>query len=334
MNVTIKDVARIAKVSVATVSRVINGSKPVSDEARERVLKVIEETSFKPNIMARGLAKKRSNMIGVIITDIMNVYFSQMVAAIEKTANYYNYSTILCSSHVDETKEIENFHLLTEKGVDGIIFTLHSKVQEKVLNFIERTDIPTVSLDKMCLGTVSIGVDNQKEMYQMTKYLISIGHTHIAYIGGRSDADTTGILRSEGHRKALQESGIFLKQTMFVDGDFKIESGYNACEKLLMFNEQITAIVCACDEMAFGAMNCLIDRGLSVPGDISVAGFDDIALCKYTRPKLTTVHQPITEIGELAAKTIISHSANGKKTAEKHVILKGGLVIRDSTRQL
>lgn len=334
MNMTIRDVARIADVSVATVSRVINGSKPVSEEVKQRVLRVIEETSFKPNVMARGLASRKSNMLGVIITDIKNAYFGELVAAIEKTANFYNYSTILCSSHVDGYKEIDNFNLLKEKGVDGIIFTLHQKVQKGVLDFIDNNDIPTVSLDKYCKGTVSISVDNYKEMYQMTKYLISIGHTNIAYIGGKSEIDTTGNLRFEGHRKALSESNIILKHTMFVDGDFTIESGYNACEKLLMFNDHISAIVCACDEMAFGAINCLIDKGLRVPGDISVTGFDDILLCKYTRPRLTTVHQPITEIGELATKTIIGNINKGKKRSEKHIMLKGGLVIRDSTSHL
>lgn len=334
MSTTIKDVAKIANVSVATVSRVINGSKPVSEEVKERVLKVIEEMSFKPNLMARGLAKKKSNMIGVIITDITNVYFGELVAAIEKTANFYNYSTILCSSHIDENKEIENFNLLKEKGVDGIIFTLHKKVQQRVLDFIENTDIPTISLDKYCKGTVSISVDNYKEMYHMTKYLISIGHRNIGYLGGDSAIDTTGNLRYEGHRKALSEANINLKPSMFVDGDFTIESGYNACEKLLMFNDQISAIVCVCDEMAFGAINCLIDKGLRVPEDISVTGFDDILLCKFTRPRLTTVHQPITEIGELATKTLIGNISKGKKKSEKLILLKGGLVIRDSTKHI
>jgi LacI family transcriptional regulator len=334
MKTTIRDVAKLANVSIATVSRVINNTKPVSGEVKERVLQAINETSFKPNIVARSLASKKSNMIGVIFTDISNMYFSELVAGIERTANYYNYNTILCTSRKDSKVELENLYMLKEKGVDGIIFTLHKSIQEGVAKFIEKNDIPTISLDKICRGTVSIGIDNLKESYDITNYIISIGHRNIAYIGANYGDDETESLRFQGYLNALNENNLHVKPSMMVEGDFTIESGYNACEKIIMLNEKVSSIICASDEMAFGAMNCLADKGIKVPEDISVAGFDDIKFSKFTRPRLTTVHQPITEIGELATKTLINNINKKSKRYDERIVIKGGIIVRDSTREI
>lgn len=333
MSTTIKDVAKLAGVSAATVSRVINGTKAVSQEVSERVIKAINETSFKPNAVARSLVGKKSNMIGVVINDITNMYFGELVSAIEKTANYYNYSTILCNSNGDKKVELDNFHLLKDKGVDGIIFTAHKTIQPGVLEFIKGNYMPTISLNMPCDDTVSIRVDNKLESYEATKYLIELGHRNIANIKGYID-DESGICRFEGYKMAIMEAGIPLKPSMLTDGDFTIEGGYNACEKLMMLNKNITAIVCASDEMAFGALNYFFDKGINVPGEVSIIGFDDIKMSRFIRPKLTTVHQPITEMGDMSAKILIDMINKDEKIGGKDIILNGTIKVRDSTRQI
>jgi LacI family transcriptional regulator len=334
MSTTIKDVAKLAGVSAATVSRVINGTKAVSQEVSERVIKAINETSFKPNAVARSLVGKKSNMIGVVINDITNMFFGELVSAIEKTASYYNYSTILCNSNEDKKIELDNFYLLKDKGVDGIIFTVHKSVQEGILEFINNNDMPTISLNRPCTGALSIRVDNKLESYEATKYLIEIGHRNIAYIRGYYDDDASGVGRYEGYKAAIMEAGILLKPSMMTEGDFTIESGYNACEKLMMLNKNITAIVCANDEMAFGALNYLFDKGINVPGEVSIMGFDDIKISRFIRPRLTTVHQPISEMGEMSAKMLIDMINKKERVQEKDIVLKGFIKVRDSTRQI
>lgn len=334
MSTTIKHVAKLAGVSVATVSRVINGTKTVSQETSLRVIKAINETSFKPNAVARSLAGKKSNMIGVVVNDITNMYFGELLAAIERTATYYNYSTILCNSNGDKKLELDNFYLLKEKGVDGIIFTVHKNIQEGVQEFIEKNYMPTISLNRPCHGTLSIRVDNKLESYKATKFLIESGHRNIANIRGYSDDDASGVNRYEGYKMAITEAGILLKPSMIANGDFTIESGYDACEKLMMLNKNITAIICANDEMALGALNYLFDKDISVPGEISIMGFDDIKISKFIRPRLTTVHQPILEIGNLSAKILIDRINGNEKMEEKDILLKGSIKVRDSTRQI
>ncbi|MBC8059423.1 MAG: LacI family DNA-binding transcriptional regulator [Clostridiaceae bacterium] len=334
MSTTIKDVAKLAGVSVATVSRVINGTKAVSQEVTERVIKAINETSFKPNALARSLAGKKSNMIGVVVNDINNMYFGELVSSIEKTATYYNYSTILCNSNGDRKIELDNFYLLKDKGVDGIIFTAHKTVQEGILEFIKNNPMPTISLNSTCAGALSISVDNKLESYEATKFLMEIGHRNIANIRAFCSDDACGVSRYEGYKMAIMEAGIPLKPSMVTAGDFTIESGYNACEKLMMFNKNITAIVCANDEMAFGALNYLFDKGINVPGEVSIIGFDDIKISRFIRPRLTTLHQPISEIGNMSAKILIDMINKGEKIQDKDIVLKGSIEVRESTRQI
>lgn len=333
MDVTIKDIAKLAGVSAATVSRVLNGTKAVSPDATERVLAAIEETGFRRNAAARSLASKKSHMIGVLITDISNMYFGELVSGIDSMAHYFNYNIILANSNRDEQREIDCLNILIEKGVDGIIFTVHKNMKERVEEFIAKSNIPFVSLNRPCHNAFSIRVDNFKESYEAAKYLINLGHRNIAYISGFFNDDASGIPRMEGYKQALKDNGIALKQSYISEGDFTFKSGYDAAEKLLMFNKDITAILVGNDEMAFGAITCIQDRGMKVPENISVMGFDNIKYTDYFRPRLTTVKQPIFEIGELATKTLL-RAINGEEIPIKDIVINGGIIIRDSTRQI
>lgn len=330
MSVTIKNVAKLAGVSIATVSRVMNGTKTVSPEVTKKVTDAIEKMGFIPNAAARSLVVKKSNMIGVVINDITNMYFGELVRGIENAANFFGYNIILCNSNDNEKQEIENLNLLKNKGVDGIIFTAHRHINKDVLKFVESCKFPVVSLNRRCKGTISLRVDNYVESYEAVKYLVNLGHNNIGFVSGYSDDDASGEERLEGYKKCLEDYSIVFKQNNVCQGDFTVKSGYAACEKILMYNESITALFCANDEMAFGAINCIIDKNLKVPEDISVMGFDDIKYASYFRPKLTTVHQPIYETGQKATKLIIQAINKGEKV-EKDVILKGGVVVREST---
>lgn len=332
MDMTIKDVAKIAGVSPATVSRVINGTKPVSEEVTKRVLDAIEKTGFKRNAAARSLVVKRSNLLGVIIPDISNMYFSELIKGIDSMAHFYNYNIILSSSSTNENREVECFNLLLEKGVDGIIFTAYRYVRDPIYKIIDRASIPFVSLNRKCRNTISIRVDNTKESYEATKYLIKLGHRNIAFISGYFDDDASGIQRMDGYKKALKEYGIPIRQNLICEGDFTFKGGYNGAEKLLMFNKDITAIFAVNDEMAYGVMAYIQDIGLKIPKDISVMGFDDVAYSQNFRPRLTTVHQPIYDIGEMASKTIIKAINEGFR--EDDIIVKGGIAVRESTRKI
>ncbi len=332
MDVTIKDVARIADVSIATVSRVLNGTKAVSPEVTERVLAVIEQTGFKRNAAARSLVMKKSHMIGVIITDISNMYFGELVKGIDAMAHYYNYNIILTNSNREEKREAEFINILMEKGVDGIIFTANKRVKEDVEELIAGSSIPFISLNTGSKNAVNVRVDNFKESYEATKYIINLGHKNIGHISGSSD-DAVSLLRTEGYKQALKDSGIQFKPSWISEGSFSFKSGYEAMEKMLLYNKELTAVFSASDEMAFGAITCIQDRGMKVPEDISIMGFDNIQYTEYVRPKLTTVRQPIREIGEVSVKTLI-RLINGETIEERNIYLGGGIVIRDSVRQI
>lgn len=332
MDITISDIAKIAGVSIATVSRVLNGTKAVSPEAAERVHMAIEQTGFRRNAAARNLVIKKSHMIGVVITDISNMYFSQLIKGMDGMARHLNYNIMLTNSNCDEQREIECMNVLMERGVDGIIFTAHQHVGPALESLILNSHIPFVSLNTSCVNAINVKVDNVKEGYEAAKYLINLGHKNIGHISGGLGNDVS-LLRLEGYKQAMKESGLTVKSSWIGEGDFTFKGGYEVMEKLLKLNKDLTAVFLSSDEMAFGAMTCIHDRGMKVPDDISIIGFDNIQYAEYMRPKLTTVSQPIREIGEMAVKTLI-RLISGEKIEEKDIYLSAEIVVRESARQI
>lgn len=325
--VTIKDVAKMAGVSPATVSRIINNTKPVSDSVREKVESAIKKTGFRPNTIARSLILKKSLTIGVLITDISNRYYSEMVRGIENKAYENGYAIMLCDSNYDFEMEIKYLELMQEKYVDGVIISTKS-VPSKFEDFFNRTEMPVVFTNRKDKSYYSVGVDNFGMSYEAVKYLIDSGHRNIGCIYAHLEDLASGLDRFEGFKKALKDFKIDRNPEIEVEADFSIDSGYSAMKKILDSKAPVTAIFASSDEMAMGAMTAVLDAGLRVPEDISVIGFDDIHYSAYVRPGLTTVHQPIYETGTRSVEVLLD--LIDKKSPSKQNILKSDLKIRDS----
>ena len=307
MTSTIKDVARLAGVSISTVSRVINNSKPVSAEIRQKVMKVIEEINYKPNEIARSLVTKKSSLIGIIVTDIGNSYVAEMVRGIEEIAKMYNYDIILCSTYSDKETECKNIQLLKRKQVEGIIL-ISDIINDRIDELIKEYDNPFVYLNRLYHQTKysTVSIDNYNAAYEMTKYLISLGHMNIAYLTAKEkqlqELTTIETEKLEGYKKAVREE-LYEEIIHFSQGK-NINNGYNAANEIIAC-DNITAIFTSCDDLAIGAINYLYDNNINVPHQISVAGYGDIVKASILRPKLTTIDEPFYDIGAVAIRRII-----------------------------
>jgi len=324
-------VAKRSGVSISTVSRVLNNSKPVSPEIRQRVLEAIRETGYRPNLLARGLVLRKTNIIGIIVPDISNAYYSELVKGTEEISNMYNYSILLCNTYGELKKEMEYLNLLTEKQVDGIIFMTTNLTEEHVRWFKEN-DVKSVFVNRHIEGMdiPYVSIDNYNAAYDATNYLIELGHEKIAYIGGPLSDEILGMKRFEGYKQALYDAGIDFRQELVRVSKIGIKSGYEAMGDILDVHKDITAVFAANDIMAIGAVNCILDRGYKIPQDISVVGFDDIPFASIIRPALTTIRQPIYDIGAVAARMLIK-KLNGEKLDEISVNLPYQLIERDTS---
>lgn len=329
MSATIKDVAREAKVSIATVSRVLNNSAVVTDETKQRVLEAIKKTGYKPNALARSLKIQKTHTIGLIVPDISSTFYPEVVRGIEDIAAMYNYNIFLCNTDQKEEKEIKYIEILGEKQVDGIIF-MGDTVRDSVLEIFNNFGTPIV-----LSGTQdreqkypSVIIDNKRAAYDAVKYLISLGHKKIAMISGPMHDPIRGALRIEGYSQALKESGIKNDPDLVVEGDFKTRNAYLAMLKLL--EHKIDAVFAASDDMAAAAINAIFDSGLKVPDDIHVVGFDNTYISTMFRPTITTIQQPAYDIGAVSMR-LLTKLLSKEPIDEMHVILPHQLIVREST---
>ncbi|SMB93451.1 transcriptional regulator, LacI family [Thermanaeromonas toyohensis ToBE] len=319
--------AKRAKVGISTVSRVLNNSGYVSPKTRERVLKAIEELNFEPNYLAKSLSSGKTRTIALILPDITNPFFPAIARGVEDAVKRKEYHVILCNTDGDSQQEALHAKALREKAVDGLIFTASSKNNKHVLELVE-VGIPVVLIDRRVEGNNldAVLVDNVAGAYEATKYLIGLGHKYIGFIAGPDV--TTALERQEGYCRALKEAGIEVKEKLIQPGNFRYESGYTGALNLLEYG--VTAILAANDLMALGAMRAIEEKGLRIPQDIAVVGFDDIPLASLVKPALTTVNQPAYQMGALAAEILLER-IEGKRAGEpKEVILTPSLVIRES----
>ncbi|GKX29264.1 LacI family transcriptional regulator [Vallitalea longa] len=336
MKVTIKDIAEIANVSVATVSRVVNNkSKGVGEETRKRILELIDQYDFQPSAVARGLVTKKSKIIGLIIPDLTNPFYPKMTKGIEDVAHEHGYNIILCDGNNSKEKEAAYLDFLNEHYVCGIIYNNFHTISNTILNKIMKSSLPLVFIDskpetKRCK---CVYLDNRKAMYELVEYLILNGHRKIAFITGPLDSYSTNE-RYKGYINALSDYDMPIDSDLIVQGDYIIKDGYNAVGKLFSQTKDFTVIACCNDLMAIGAMEKLEDMGIDVPEDISVVGFDDIDIASLVRPKLTTVAQPIHEMGREAANMIINIIEGRSNKIQDNIIFKPNLVIRDSVKKI
>ncbi|QZY57226.1 LacI family transcriptional regulator [Crassaminicella profunda] len=334
VSITIKDVAKKAGVSISTVSRVINGSKPVSSEIRQKVLKVIEETGYRPNPVARSLVMKKSQLIGVVVPDISNVFIGEILNGIEEIGKMYGYDILLCNTYGQLEQELRYLNLLRAKQVEGIVF-MTWKLEEKLVEYLETIDIPVslVNRNTSNLNIPSVSIDNFQAAYEMTKFLIENGHKKIALIRSSLDQNAFGLDQYNGYKEALEEHGLEINEKLVKYGNWKLENSYEIVEEFIDEKILPTAIFAASDEMAIGAINCLLDNGYKVPEDVSVVGFNDIKLASIYRPNLTTIHQPIYDIGAVAMRMIVK-KIDGEEVDSNVITLPHELMVRESSKNI
>ena len=326
MVATIQDVAKAAGVSKATVSYVINDKPGVSDETRYRVLTIMKDLNFMPNAAARGLAGQSTEMIGLVIPDITDMFYADIVRGVENKANEYGFTLNLCTTHAIPDKERTVTDMFTSGRVDGVILMTYY-LDAQYLNKLKQRNVPFVTIDNPIEDDFySVTVGNEEAGYQATELLLELGHRRIGFIHGATGTMDSK-LRYKGFLKALKERGIKPETRLVNGGDFKRDGGYAAALELLRAQEPPTAIFAANDQMALGVIGAANECGLYVPYDLSVIGVDDIEAAALTDPPLTTIKQPIYEMGSTAAQ-ILTELIKGNKPPSRKITLGTELILR------
>ncbi|WP_100065176.1 LacI family DNA-binding transcriptional regulator [Miniphocaeibacter massiliensis] len=330
---TIKDVAKLAGVSISTVSRVMNDSKPVSPEARRKVLDAIKKLDFKPNELARSLVMRRSNLIGVIVKDIGISYMAEMIRGIEEVGRMYNYDILLSSSYGDIEQEKKIINFMFTKQVEGIVL-ISEDAKPEVVYMLKNQTIPFIQLDKFYNynETYSVTVDYKKASKEMTEFLIEKGHSRILFVKEYQNAKI-GQEKLKGYKEAMNENK-FIPKEITVTGVTDKE-GYKYGEEIwrLIEDEEITAVFFSEDGLAVGFLNYCYDNNKRVPEDISVAGFGDIKVASLYRPRLTTVREPYYDYGAVAMRKIIKKLKDGI-SIEKGTVLPSSIVERETVNEI
>ncbi|WP_018247453.1 LacI family DNA-binding transcriptional regulator [Orenia marismortui] len=331
----IKDIAKIAGVSIATVSRVVNDKPGVRDEVRKKVKKIIKEHEYKPNLIARGLSSKKSNIIGLLLPKFTD-YYTEQVDAIINHCNQKGYRVMITSSVGRFEGELENLNMLYKSQVEGIIYFVGKMTEDKKENIKKiNREIPIVLLDQAIeeLSISSVLPDNYGGAVKAMKYLVNCGHQKIAFIKAPY-YDLEGEKRYQAYKDIMGRNNLEIKEGYVQGSDYSIESGYEAMENILsQSKESPTAVLASNDGTAIGAINCLKEKGIEVPEDISVMGIDDIEMAQHFIPKLTTVKQELYHMGGEAIKLLFEYIDN-KDLKTKKLIIEQELVIRDSVKSL
>lgn len=329
--VSIVDVARNAGVSPATVSRVLSNNECVKKESVEAVLKSIKELNYRPNVVARQLRTQKTNAIYVIVPDITNTFFGPIIRGIEQEAQKSGYYIYIVDAHQSEKAEKGFISALGQRQIDGIISLSGTTAIQTVEKLSD--GFPIVMASQYYEGSrlPNIGIDNAKAMEDICNYIISLGHREIGFISPNPYISLYQD-RHNGYVKALTEHDLEVDVNKEVYTAYNsIQEGYDAAKKLIA-SARVTAICAAGDSLALGAIKAIQDMGLSVPGDYSVTGFDDISFASYATPTLTTVHQPMHEMGS-GAMRILKSILNGEKTDNSRIVLEHSVIIRESTAE-
>lgn len=327
---TIKDVAKLAGVALSTASYAMNGDSKVSVKTREKVLEAAKQLNYQKNGFAMDLKRSRTNTIALILTDLSGPYYSELIRSIQDVTLSNNFDLIACSSMGGRDSTAVRF--LLEKRVDGAI-VLAQNITDEILLAAAGERFPIVVMDRLISGEglINVVVDSEHGGYSATRYLIEKGHRSIAYISGPANSYDNA-LRYQGYLRAMGEAGLEEKTKWKLSGNFIREGGYKATKMMLMQGEMPSAVFYANDEMAIGGMNALEEEGISVPGDLSVIGFDDIQLAEYVQPSLTTIRQPMYESGSLAGH-LLFQKLNGDAVNDFYK-LKIELIERNSAGPL
>ncbi|NRG43832.1 catabolite control protein A [Bacillus sp. CRN 9] len=332
MNITIYDVAREANVSMATVSRVVNGNPNVKPTTRKKVLEVIDRLGYRPNAVARGLASKKTTTVGVIIPDVSSTFVAELARGIEDIATMYKYNIILSNSDQNMDKELHLLNTMLGKQVDGIVFMGGNIEEEHVAEF-EKSPVPIVlaaSIEKS--ETIpSVNIDNEQAAFDATTAFIEKGHKEIALVIGPLREPINKEKKLAGYKRALETAEIPFKEELVIEGDYTYDSGLEAFERLLEIDPKPSAIYAGSDEMALGIIHGATDKGYSVPEDVEVISSDSTRLALMVRPQLTSVVQPLYDIGAVAMRLLTKYM-NKEEVTDHIVVLPHRIEERDSTK--
>ncbi|MDP4179215.1 MAG: LacI family DNA-binding transcriptional regulator [Bacillota bacterium] len=331
MAASIKDVAKEAGVSIATVSRVLNEVDVVNEDTKKKVQDAIAKLAYRPNIVARSLKTQKSRTIGIIIPDISSQFYPEIVRGAEDVANIYKYNIMLCNTDLDADKEKEYLMVLKEKMVDGVMY-MSSSLEPEILELIKKLQMPMVLVETTDNNKTfpSVTIDNEKAAYDGVKYLINKGNKKIAYIGSPANEVNASAKRYLGYKAALEESNINIDENLVCFGGLKTADGYNSVINKLK-DYDVDAVFCSGDEIAMGAINAFREIGKNIPDDIDVIGFDNIYSASIFYPKLTTIAQPIYDMGSVGMRMLIK-IINKKSLDKNHYTLPYELIERDSCK--
>lgn len=333
MKVTIKDVANFAQVSTSTVSRVLNNPDVAVKEAtRQKIIEAVQILNYTPNAFARGLRTKESQLLGMIVPDITNVFFSVIFKGAETATLEKGFSIILCNTDDQPQKAETYIRSLKERGVDGFIIACAHI--ESILDNLLADEFPCVFVNRKAkiIQNKYVIADNILGAKLAAEYLIKQGHTKIGHIAGPLYTDV-GLNRMEGYRAAIKDKGLPFSLEYVVESEFNSKAGYLAALDLLKKKPDITAIFAADDSIAIGVIKACNELGLSIPNKLSLVGFSDQPVSSMLNPSLTTVQMPLFEMGYLAGE-MLTNIITKKPIANNKIILKPQLVIRNSVSQL
>lgn len=328
--ITIYDVAREANVSMATVSRVVNGNPNVKPATRKKVLDVIDRLDYRPNAVARGLASKKTTTIGVIIPDVSNMFFSSLARGIDDIATMYKYNIILANSDGDSNKEVQVLNNLLAKQVDGIIFMGH-RITEEVRGEFSRSKTPVVlagSIDPdEQVGSVNI--DYTKATKEAVSLLAKNGHEKIAFVSGALIDAINGQNRLTGYKEGLKENNLEYNEGMIFEAPYEFKEGLALVDRIL--NSGATAAYITDDELAIGVLDGLYDAGVKVPEDFEIITSNNTLLTDVTRPRLSSVTQPLYDIGAVATR-LLTKLMNKEEIEQRTIVLPSSIMEKGSTK--
>ena len=336
MKINIKDVAKKAGVSTATVSRVLSDFPGVREKTKIQVLKAVEKLNYEINAVARSLRQKKTNSIGIIVGNVLSQFYSVIAKSVEDTANKFGYHTILCNGDENPEKELEYLKVLKSNRVDGIILVPTGKNSKYIHNLIN-TRIKVVLLDRLIEGVDcdAVLVDNTTGAYKAVKHLIDQGYRKIGIVDGYLDR-TTGAERLKGYLQAIEEAGIAKDDSLIKIGNFKKESGKKLTKELLEQSNKPEAIFTTNIDMSMGALIAIKEMGLSIPDDIGIVCFDDSDWALILEPPITVIRQPVYQLGSMAVELLIKKIESKRKNFKKIpsiTTLETELISRESTKK-
>lgn len=324
--VTLKEVAKLAKVSPACVSLALNGKPYVSKQAKEKIYSAVKELDYRPNVVARSLRQKKTGTIGLVLSDIANPFFPEIARGVEQRAQEYGFNVILCNTDADPSWEEKSVNTLFSKQIDGLIITSARSIDN--LKRYSKEDSPIVLVNRdPCPGEFDfVGIDNVSSARVAVNHLVKLGHEKIAFVEGEP-ASAASFGRYEGYKMALGKAGVPLRENYVKIGYLRYEGGYRAMASFLKQTPSPTATFCANDMMALGAIDACLEKGVKVPQDMAVIGFDDMWVASLKTVQLTTVRQPRYQMGIKAIDLMIER-VKGEREKAKRVILPAKLVVR------